>query len=187
MFPRATGRSSSTRRTLSLFGRAATEVTGDPGEDVRLSIEQTSEWIRSADTKTGLLGAALAIVVSIIPEAVTKQQILDTFDSARGFLVGAALVTMLSALVMAGYFMMRVLVPRLNAAAGGSRFSWPWVAQRSVSQLLALEPQTARAEAWSQARTLALIARDKHRSFAWALRFSAVAVSAFLVWRISIP
>ncbi|MCX5293635.1 hypothetical protein [Streptomyces sp. NBC_00183] len=163
--------------------RAGNEVEShDPGEDVRLVIEQTGEWIRSADAKTGLLGAALAVLVSAIAAKFDRPHIAHWSDFPGDAIKAALLAATMLSIVKSAYHMKGVLVPRTPPGAEETRYSWPRVADLPIDQLTALPAANSRREAWVQAKTLSIIAKVKHHQFILALRWSAIATALFLMW-----
>lgn len=158
----------------------------DPGEDVRFSIEQTAEWIRGADTKTGLLGTAVAILVAAVSGKVHKAEFTLAFKSVHNSIEAAFLVAFLVCLFISSYQMVRVLVPRVQPGSSDSRYSWPWLANSSENQLRGLSAATSRSEAWVQAQTLAIICREKYKHFKCALMWALGCGLAFLGWAVAL-
>jgi len=150
--------------------------TGPPGpetQDAYFAIEQFTAWINSADTKAGFLSAALAIVVNGL--------VLDSRFGGVGQLsdrgpvvVLAFCLSALCALVCTGALMLAIY-PRVQAQPY-SRYSWPSVAESTSGTPAAAAPIASRHEAWSTARSLAIITRKKYRY----LRFS------FVCWIVSL-
>jgi hypothetical protein len=163
--------------------RADSQVEShDPGEDVRLLIEQTGEWIRSADAKAGLLGAALAVLVSAIAAKFDRPHVAHWSDFPGDAIKATLLVATMLSIVKSAYHMKGVLIPRTPPGAEATRYSWPRVADLPVDHLTALPAADSRREAWVQAKTLSIIAKVKHRQFILALRWSAIATVLFLIW-----
>ncbi|MEU1171926.1 hypothetical protein [Streptomyces microflavus] len=158
----------------------------DPGEDVRFVLEQTGEWIRAADAKTGLLGAALAILVTAITAKFDRAHIAHWSDFPDGAIKGVMLMTTMLALIKSAYHMKGVLLPRIQPGDGDTRFSWPWIDKTTTEQLIRLSSATTRREAWIQAKTLSSIAKTKHEQFTYALKWSAVTTALFFGWAASL-
>ncbi|MEU9583262.1 hypothetical protein [Streptomyces werraensis] len=145
-------------------------VDHDPGEDVRFTLEQVGEWIRSADTKAGLLAPTLALLMSPAFDNFSKRQLTDFLDSPRNFLGALLFVGFGLTFVVAAFFVAQVLIPRTQHAVRSSRYSWPWLCETDLHVLTSLSPSESREEAWAQAKILAQIAQWKHRNFKLALR-----------------
>ncbi|MCC8453392.1 MULTISPECIES: hypothetical protein [Streptomyces] len=158
----------------------------DPGEDVRFVLEQTGEWIRAADAKTGLLGAALAVLVAAIAAKFDRAHIAHWSDFPGDAIKGAILVATMLALIKAAYHMKGVLLPRTQSGDEDTRFSWPWVEKSTTEDLVRLSAATARREAWTQAKTLASIAKAKHEQFTYALKWSSITTALFFGWVVSL-
>jgi hypothetical protein len=159
----------------------------DPGEDVRLVIEQTGEWIRNADTKTGLLATAVSVLVAAGASKMQHTEITTWSHSATGILALAAGGAFLFAVAIAASHMLAVLLPRTTVATDPSRFSWPWISGRSQIEIDSqVASVTARREAWIQAKTLADIAKVKHHYFKRAVAWSAVSAGFFLTWLVAV-
>ncbi|MFD9982947.1 hypothetical protein ACFWZJ_21485 [Streptomyces massasporeus] len=172
------------RRTGALGRRASTPdeslANHDPGEDVRFTLEQVGEWIRSADTKAGLLAPTLALLVSPAFDNFSKKQLTDLLDSPRNFIGGVLFAGFGITFVMAAFFIASVLIPRTQHAMRSSRYSWPWLCETDLHILTSLSPSESREEAWAQAKNLAQIAQWKHKYFKMALR-ATIANAAFLI------
>lgn len=154
----------------------------DPGEDVRFILEQTGEWIRAADAKAGLLGAALAVLVSAITVKFDRAHVENWSNFPGDAIKAGLLVATMLALVKSAYHLKGVLLPRTQPGSESTRYSWPWVESSTADRLMQLSPSTSRREGWIQAKTLAIIAKEKHQNFTAALRWSAITTGLFLLW-----
>ena len=152
----------------------------DPGEDVRFVLEQVGEWIRSADTKAGLLAPTLALLMSPAFDNFSKRQLTDFLDSPRDFIGTLFFAGFGLTFGMAAFFVAKVLIPRTQHAVRSSRYSWPWICEVDLRVLTSLNPSESREEAWAQAKNLAQIAQWKHKNFKLALR-AAIANAVFLI------
>lgn len=171
------------RRGPSTQNASASEIGGhDPGDDVRLTLEQSGEWIRAADAKTGLLGAALAVLVAAITAKFDRAHVAHWSDFPGDAIKAGLLAVTLFSLVKSAYNMKNVLIPRTQPGSERTRYSWPWVESASIEELVQLPHSTSRREAWVQAKTLAAIAKAKHSNFKIALRWSAITTGFFLLW-----
>ncbi|MGX1562880.1 hypothetical protein [Streptomyces sp. NPDC055506] len=155
-------------------------VNHDPGEDVRFTLEQVGEWIRSADTKAGLLAPTLALLMSPAFDAFSKKQLTDFLDSPRNFIGTSLFVGFGLTFGMAAFFVAKILIPRTQHAVRSSRYSWPWLCETDLHVLTSLSPLESREEAWAQAKNLAQIAHWKHKNFKLALR-ATIANAVFLI------
>lgn len=154
----------------------------DPGEDVRFTLEQTGEWIRAADAKAGLLSAALAVLVAAITAKFDRAHVVNWADFPGDAIKAGLLAATLLSLVKSAYNLKGVLIPRTQPGSEPTRYSWPWVESASLEEIVKIPTSSSRREAWVQAKTLATIAKDKHRNFTTALRWSAITAGSFLLW-----
>jgi pycsar effector protein len=159
------------------------ERRNDPKvSDVEFLIGQTGDWIRSADTKAGLLLGALTVLLGWLSSSAGSLRGLWSGHPQRlGALVFLATCVVL--LVVAIALLIAVLIPRRSTPAA-TRYAWPWVHRTSLEDLKALTPDTQRTEAWRQAKLLAGIASRKHTLFAAAVWFSAGSTACFLAWSV---
>lgn len=137
---------------------------GTNTDDARFAISQFTAQVNSADTRAGLLGAALTVLAPVL---------VRQFETTRltGVVVGLLVASAaLIALAVAGT--VSVLSVRV-VEVGFSRYSWPLVARSSVAALTGRTDRTDRVEAWRAAYALALIAQTKYAHFRWALRLGA--------------
>ncbi|GGZ78907.1 hypothetical protein [Streptomyces rubiginosohelvolus] len=154
----------------------------DPGEDVRLVLSETGEWIRNADTKTGLLATVLAVLLGVISQKAEKKDLFPPFSEGWGYVPFAFLVLTVTAIAASYWSFYRVLSPRVDIPSMSTRFAWPWIAYVSESALGNLDARSVRKEAWVQARALALISQAKFKFFRRGLATSAISGCAFLIW-----
>ncbi|MFB8383075.1 hypothetical protein [Streptomyces rubiginosohelvolus] len=158
----------------------------DPGEDVRLVLSETGEWIRNADTKTGLLATVLAVLLGVISQKAEKKDLFPPFPEGLGYVTFAFLVMTVIFIAASYWSFYRVLAPRVDIPSMSTRFAWPWIAYASENALNNLDARSVRKEAWVQARALALISQAKFKFFKRGLATSAAAGCAFLVWLVLI-
>jgi hypothetical protein len=104
-----------------------------------------------------------------------------THPQPRSLVALAILTTGAMALAIAGVQVLRALRPRL-APGAPSRFSFPHLADADLDELLAGDANQIRQEAWTQARTLARIARTKYRCLRRALTCAVGAGILYLLW-----
>jgi hypothetical protein len=122
------------------------------------------------------------VLVAAITAKFDRAHVANWSDFPGDAIKAGFLTATLLSLVKSAYNMKGVLIPRTQPGSEGTRYSWPWVENTSVERLVQLSPSTSRREAWVQAKTLATIAKDKHRNFTVALRWSAIATGFFLLW-----
>lgn len=159
------------------------EPTAPVTGDIEFVVGQTADWIRNADAKTGLLLAALTVLLSGVSPHLGDLRMLWTGNADRPaelWLLGAAVVL----LTLAFGLLVVVLVPRTRSAAR-TRYSWPWLERTSVEELARLAPASLRLEGWKQAKQLAGIAAFKYRYFTTAVWIFALSLACFLAWSIA--
>lgn len=159
-------------------------VSDAPDGTGEFAIGQAGEWIRSADNKASVLLTGLTLVLAVVSSQARDLRALWTHDASRPaatWVLGAATLWLVIAYVLA----VSVLVPRTSSVR--SRYAWPWVATASADELLALRPGDAPAEAWIQAKALAVIAQIKFGRFKLAVWATAVSVALLIAWGILRP
>lgn len=158
-------------------------------DDAYLAITTIGGWVANAETKVGLLAAAITVLASAV--AGQLDVLTGLLKSDVGLRTWAALCAFsLSslALVACAGFLFAAVRPRLGPGDEPSRFSFPNLADADLDALADPESvATARKEAWLQARTLARIARAKYLWFARALVAAIVAGLAFVAWSALAP
>lgn len=160
-------------------------VNGSSSGDIEFILDQVSQWIRNADTKTGLLLTGLVIILGAISSRAKDLRALWTSNASRPaalWFLGAAVVL----LAIAFALLVAVLLPRARFS-GPSRYSWPWIAKASMDDLKGLKPDALREEGWRQAKQLAEIAAFKYRYFASAVWVAAGSVGCLMVWIVLRP
>lgn len=155
-------------------------------DDARFAITAFAGWITNADTKTGLLAAAVTVLTSTVVSQSDRAIALLPPQGVRQVAAVVAIVACLAALAVTAFWLLRALLPR-TTNAGFSRYSWPAVAALSPRELVAMTAIEDRAEAWLQAHTLARIAQAKFGNFAHALRWFTAAVVLLIAWAILAP
>jgi hypothetical protein len=151
--------------------------------DVEFLLGQTAEWIRAADTKTGLLLAALTVLLGGVSSSARDLKTLWSGHHADRLGVLIVLAASVALLVVAYALLIAVLLPRRSSQAD-TRYAWPWVNDGSLSELEILRPASRRTEAWRQAKQLAAIATRKHGLFTAAVWASSGSVACFLTWSV---
>lgn len=162
---------------------AATPPKGN--EDVFLTLTTFGPWVNNADTKIGLLAAALTVLTGgAIRQRPRVEALLGAHVSVQGGLALASLAMCTVALIVAGIYLFRALRPRLTNRAP-SRFAFPHLADANLRLLVDVD--AIRTEGWIQAQTLARIVRDKYTCFGRALAAGTIAGSAFVGWLLLVP
>lgn len=140
-------------------------------------------WIAAADTKAGLVAAALSVLVGALVSQAGAVGALAGCDevvasAARSYawLTGALL---LAAFIAVG----AVVWPRVRYARPNP-YAWPSVASCGSDAILhRLDDPAGRAEAaWDQAHILALICRVKHTAFRAAISLFGLSLLVFGAW-----
>jgi hypothetical protein len=169
------------RRIESLPAAEPASTDAQTG-DVEFVIGQTADWIKNADTKTGLLFTGLAVLLGALSPHARDVRTLWTGHDGRPaavWFLGAAIVL----LALAFGLLVLVLLPRTRPA-GVTRYAWPWLTRMSVEDLVRLGAGAMRREGWQQAKQLAEIATRKYKFFTAAVWVSALSVACYLVWSI---
>lgn len=159
-----------------------TDADGSSPAEIEFILDQISQWIRNADTKTGLLLTGLTIVLGTIGSRAKDLRALWTSSASRSLALwffGAAVLL----LAIAFSLLVIVLLPR-SRFSGPSRYAWPWIAKASLDDLKELKPASLREEGWRQAKQLAEIAAFKYRYFAGAVWVAAGSIGCLLVWNV---
>lgn len=161
------------------------EVSDSNSAEIEFILDQISQWIRNADTKTGLLLTGLIIVLGAISSQAKEVRALWELHTSRPaalWFLGAAIVF----LTVAFALLIIVLLPRVPVG-GASRYSWPWIAKSGLDDLKGLKPNSLREEGWRQAKQLAEIAAFKYRYFTSAVWVAAGSIGCLLVWTVLRP
>jgi hypothetical protein len=174
-------RSNKTRSAVAL----QPDANNSSPAEIEFVLDQVSQWIRNADTKTGLLLTGLIILLGAVSSQAKDLRALWASNTSRPaalWFLGAAVVLLAIALGL----LVVVLLPRTRLS-GPSRYAWPWIAKASLDDLKELKPSSLREEGWRQAKQLAEIAAFKYRYFASAVWIAAGSVGCLLVWIVLRP
>lgn len=166
-------------------GTAQLDVARSGSEDIEFILDQISQWIRNADTKTGLLLTGLIILLSAVSSRAKDLRALwagNVSKPASLWFLGSAVVLLAIAFVL----LVAVLLPR-TPSSGPSRYAWPWIAKASLDDLEGLKPTSRREEGWRQVKQLADIAAFKYRYFTSAVWVTAGSVGCLIVWTVLKP
>jgi len=155
----------------------------DPLDELDIALYAISDFgqsIQNADTKSGMLGALLGLLLA---GATSQQELIQRTVSSsapRHTTSVTVLVMFVGFLAVAGACLGLTQLPRLSTPPAVRRLAFPALARLGMrSRLTAAE---LRDEAWSQAETLARIAMRKFTYLRWSLLSSGLCVVLFLVW-----
>jgi hypothetical protein len=163
------------------MGRARVSTATPDNADARFAIDQFARWIANADTKAGLLAAAMVILASAIGQQAASLSHRLPPGSFGGWVSLGGLVVAAGAVVASIAFVVRAVTPTVHASDGFSRYSLVSVAGASVAELIGADPDVDREQGWETATLLARIALRKFRNLRRAFRWWAVGALAFLV------
>jgi hypothetical protein len=149
--------------------------------DARFAIDQFARWIANADTKAGLLAAAMVILASALGQQGAPLSHRLPPGSFGGWVSLCGLVVSAGAVVASTTFLVRAVAPSVEASEGFSRYSLVSVADASVADLVRANSDLDRDQGWGTATLLARIALRKFRNLRHAFRWWAVGALAFLV------
>lgn len=142
-------------------------------DDAKFVIQDIGNWIKNADAKstvaaaaTGVVATATASKADVIRAALVNQQFHCKW------LLLALVIASVASLVASASYQYRALTPRTTSSGPNNRFAWPSLASKAV--VIDNVWSAVRDDAWSQATTLATIARDKYTNFRQALRWFGV-------------
>ena len=175
------------RRALELLHTVGPDEEPDTGLDpldeldvALYTISDFGQWIQNADTKSGMLGALLGLMLA----GVTSQLDLvgRTLGPQRHAPVAALFAVFVVSLFVAGTCRGLTQLPRLTVPTAVRRLAFPAVAGRRASAPGRPDAVELRDEAWRQAETLAGIAMRKFRYLRVGLLSSGLCVVTFLTW-----
>lgn len=159
----------------------------DPSDDLldaHHAIGYAGTWINNADTKAGLLAAALAVVV-----AGATQQAEAIGDALRpangGEAVALVLLGMLGATVATATVGLGLAtIPRTPPPQAPSRFDFPTLTSHGWRHVPATRAQAA-AEAWGQAQVLSRIAARKYAMLRVAMTAVFGSLPLYAAWSVA--
>ncbi len=156
-------------------------------DDAVQAMNHIGSWVNNADTKIGLLAAALTVLTGGIVRQRSRFETLVTHDPGpQGWTAVVFLAVSAGALFVAAAWLFRALMPRLTNDQP-SRFAFPHLAGAELDTLVAHDPAVVRRDAWTQAQTLSKIVLDKYCCFRHALSFGLVAGACFVGWLLIVP
>jgi len=159
----------------------------DPSEDLvdaHHAIGYAGTWINNADTKAGLLAAALAVVVAGATQQ--SEAIQDALRPANGGeAVALVLLCLLGATVaIATLGLALATLPRTPPPQAPSRFGFPTLASPGWRHVPATRAQAA-TEAWAQAQVLSRIAARKYATLRVAVTAVFASLPLFAAWSVA--
>ncbi|WP_204072741.1 Pycsar system effector family protein [Planotetraspora phitsanulokensis] len=154
--------------------------------DAHFAISQFSAWIMNADTKAGVLAAALAILINgLLGQKIAITALLPPRNVAA-WLPLTALTGSAICIIAASMHLILAVRPKIRQDEF-SRYSWPSVSKSTISQLVSRGTDTDREEAWKTAHTLASIAEIKFRRLRVAFIWWLIAALLLLLGIASLP
>jgi hypothetical protein len=144
-------------------------------------IGEFAQSIQNADTKSGMLGALLGLMLAGVTTDFTVVRATVAAPAPVQHLAVVLLGAFAVSLVAAGVCLGLTQMPRLSTPPTVRRLSFLAVA-RGVAEPGRPSAVELRDEAWCQARALAVIARLKFRYLQVGLIASGVCALAFVTW-----
>jgi hypothetical protein len=145
-------------------------------------VQQYGEWIRNADTKAGLLSAVVSILLVGLTQNTSAIKLATSASDGRGRLALASLVLLVVSFGVAGFFLVRLQIPRLLAADQLNRFAFPSVARSAVEDLKGASARQLVEEAWEEAHTLARTAMRRFTELRLAWIWTAASLACFVIF-----
>lgn len=139
--------------------------------DARFVIDHFTRWIANADTKAGMLAAALIITADALGEQGRIVANRLPPRSPAEWVAVLALLVCTCGIVASVAFLLRTVTPRVEMSVRFSRYSFASVADAPIADLVRMDRGSDREQGWRTATILASIARRKfrnlQRAFAW--------------------
>lgn len=161
-----------------------TVLQSDTG-DVEFLLGQTGEWIRAADTKAGLLLAALTVLLGGISSS--ARNLRGLWSAHRNHTAALTVLAISVVLLAIAYALLIALLLPHRSSPTATRYAWPWVHKTALRKLESLPLESRRKEAWVQAKQLASIASRKLGLFTAAVWASTASTACFLGWSVLRP
>jgi hypothetical protein len=156
-------------------------------DDAVTALTSIGPWVNNADTKIGLLAAAMTVLTgALVHQRPRVEQLIRASASARNDVALAFIALSAVSLVVSAGWLLHALRPRLHNDKP-SRFAFPHLAALDVDVLALHDAEAVRKEAWIQAKTLAEIVLAKYRCFSHALSCAVVAGAGFVAWLLTVP
>ncbi|GAA4473535.1 hypothetical protein [Phytohabitans houttuyneae] len=122
-------------------------------------------WIVNADTKSGFLSAGLTVLGAAAFAQLSAFLAGTPSAGWRDLFAGVFLAAALVGIGAGAFFLVSALNPRTAPPTTFSRYAFPSLAAQPAGFVPPLDADQQRAEAWTQARSLALIAATKYTFF----------------------
>lgn len=159
----------------------------EANEDAFHALTTVAAYVNNADTKIGLLAAALTVLAGgLVRQRPSVDALFDAGLGARGVVALLALGASVLLSLLAGFSLFKALRPRLHNATS-SRFAFPYLAETDLDHLIRADPAMIRSEAWIQVQTLSRIVRAKYQCFSQALACGVLAGITFVFWLLLVP
>jgi Pycsar effector protein len=161
----------------------------DPLDDLDIALHAIGDfgqWIQNADTKAGMCGALLGLMIAGVTSDIgAVHATLGTAGPLR-YPAVILLAAFAGSLFVAGVFLGLTQMPRVPVPPTVRRLAFPAMARgavdRAIRDLPAASAEELREEAWDQAEALARIAARKFRYLRMGLVCSGLCTMAFLGW-----
>jgi hypothetical protein len=156
-----------------------------PLDELRVAmamIAQIDQTIENADTKTGMLGALLGLLLAAI--AGDPSLVHATLDGSTHppYVATALLIAFAISLVTSGVFLGLAQLPRLTGTKSRSWLAFPAVPPVTKEAIERPSAVELRDQAWHQVQVLAAIARRKFRYVKVAFVACGSCTFAYLAW-----
>lgn len=182
-------RNNSGARSAESGGRDRILDPLDPLDDLDVALHAIGDfgqWIQNADTKAGMCGALLGLMIAgVTSDIAAVHTTLGTGGPWR-FPAIVLLGAFAASLFVAGVFLGLTQMPRVPVPPTVRRLAFPAMAGgamvRAIRHLPSASAEELREEAWDQAEALARIAARKFRYLRMGLLWSGLCTMAFLGW-----
>ncbi len=136
----------------------------DGWEPAKLAVQEFSGWVKNADSKVTVVAAAFGVSLTLgISQVVPATGRVLAIGGCAGQIWTGLLFAFIAAAVCTGTGIYMALVPRTQPAEA-NRFSWPDHASGAVVAAdLDYSTEAAVADAWKQAKVLAVIGAEKFK------------------------
>lgn len=149
--------------------------------DAHFAIGYASGWVTNADTKAGLLSAAIALILGASGQQISKIHLIMALRNGAAWTALALLVAMGICVVTAIGALASVLIPRTTPPRRPSRFGYPTLSSPAWKHTPASRVEAAE-EAWDQAGVISGIASTKFRALRVASKAVFLALPFYGAW-----
>jgi hypothetical protein len=161
----------------------------DPLDDLDVALHAIGDfgqWIQNADTKAGMCGALLGLMIAGVTSDIAAVHTTLAAGGPWRFPAIVLLVAFAVSLFVAGVFLGLTQMPRVPVPPTVRRLAFPAMARgamvRAIRHLPTASADELREEAWDQAEALARIAARKFRYLRMGLLSSGLCTMTFLGW-----